>query len=228
MATVLLGEFLVEKGFLTKLQLEEALQTQRVFAGRKLGELLVDRGFLSAADLEKALAMQAALRGQVQDVGKGEKAGLLGQIPILAELTGEELGELTALCRVETFVRGHLMFVEGEDGKDAFFLVKGSVRLVKSNPRGGEEELAVAGDGDMFGEAEIFAGSPRALSAYAQMDTTCVVLGKPELDALLERNPGLGVKLFRIFARSVAQRLGEALTRNVEDAGKIKSGKGFI
>ena len=56
MAMILLGEFLVEKRFITKQQLEEALQTQRVFSGSKLGEILVDRGILSRSELEQALA----------------------------------------------------------------------------------------------------------------------------------------------------------------------------
>ena len=228
MPGILLGEFLIEKGFITKQHLEEALQTQRVFAGKKLGELLVDGGFLSREALEQALAMQQTLRGQTREAAPQEKAGFLGKVPLLKELGEEELRVLTALCRVETFPRGHLIFVESEDGEAAYFLISGSVRLVKSSPSGGEEEMGAAGDGDVFGEAEMLYPGQRALTAYVQMDTTCVVLGKKEFDALLERFPALGIKLFRLFGRSVALRLRDAQAKIVEDAGHVRSSKGFI
>jgi len=228
MPGVLLGEFLIEKGFITKQHLEEALQSQRVFAGKKLGELLVDGGYLTREALEQALAMQQTLRGQVREAAPQEKAGFLGKVPLLKDLSAEELAELTALTRLETFPRGHLIFVESEDGEAAYFLITGSVRLVKSSPTGGEEELGAAGDGDVFGEAEMLYAGQRALTAFVQMDSTAVVLGKKEFDALLERNPALGIKLMRLFGGSVALRLRDALTKHVEDAVHVRSSKGFI
>lgn len=57
-----LGKLLVEKEFLTKAQLEEALAEQRESAGcRLLGEILVASGFLSGASLARALAEQQGL-----------------------------------------------------------------------------------------------------------------------------------------------------------------------
>jgi len=57
-----LGKLLVEKEFLTKPQLEEALAEQRESAGRRLlGEILVASGFLSGVSLARALAEQQGL-----------------------------------------------------------------------------------------------------------------------------------------------------------------------
>jgi hypothetical protein len=52
-----LGKLLVEKGFLTETQLEEALREQREGHGR-LGEILVSRGLLSGTQLAQVLAEQ--------------------------------------------------------------------------------------------------------------------------------------------------------------------------
>jgi hypothetical protein len=52
-----LGKLLVEQGFLTEAQLEEALEEQRQGSGR-LGEVLVTRGLLTGAQLAQALAEQ--------------------------------------------------------------------------------------------------------------------------------------------------------------------------
>ena len=54
-----LGKLLVEDGFLTSDQLQQALLRQQESRGRrKLGEILVAEGFLSGIDLARALAKQ--------------------------------------------------------------------------------------------------------------------------------------------------------------------------
>ena len=57
-----LGKLLVEKEFVTRAQLERALDEQRASDGRRLlGEILVGSGFLSGVSLARALAEQQGL-----------------------------------------------------------------------------------------------------------------------------------------------------------------------
>jgi CRP-like cAMP-binding protein len=228
MAMILLGEFLLEKKFITKQQLEEALQTQRVFSGSKLGEILVDRGILSRAELEQALEMQNTLRGQAQEVAPTEKAGLLSQIHLLKELTGEELQSLTAVCRVEAFERGHFIYVEGEEGNAVYFLASGAVRLLKSGPRGGEEELGVVGTGEIFGDADFLARTTRSHTASAQLTSTALVLTREKYEELQRGDCSLGAKLTNIIAQSLALRLQQAEARLIELAGQTRISQGFL
>jgi len=53
-----LGRLLVEKGFLSTGELEEALAQQRRRRGGRLGEILVERGHLSGPELARVLAEQ--------------------------------------------------------------------------------------------------------------------------------------------------------------------------
>jgi hypothetical protein len=63
-----LGKLLIEKEFLTRAQLEQALDEQRASDGRRLlGEILVGSGFLSGVSLARALAEQQGL-----EFGSGE------------------------------------------------------------------------------------------------------------------------------------------------------------
>ena len=50
-----LGEFLIENGFITSIQLKTSLEEQKNF-GEKLGEILVKRGFISEGNLLEAIA----------------------------------------------------------------------------------------------------------------------------------------------------------------------------
>jgi hypothetical protein len=57
-----LGKLLVEKAYLTRAELDEALAEQRASGGRRLlGEILVGSGFLSGVTLARALADQQGL-----------------------------------------------------------------------------------------------------------------------------------------------------------------------
>ena len=57
-----LGKLLIEEGFLTRAQLEHALDEQRASDGRRLlGEILVAEGVLSGVSLARALAEQQGL-----------------------------------------------------------------------------------------------------------------------------------------------------------------------
>lgn len=54
-----IGELLVERGYLTEDQLEEAVGIQkRPDESRRLGEILVSRGYVTASQIQIALARQ--------------------------------------------------------------------------------------------------------------------------------------------------------------------------
>lgn len=55
-----LGEILLDQGYITKVQLDEALSEQNV-TGEKLGEVLVRKGWLAPPELSRVIAMQAGV-----------------------------------------------------------------------------------------------------------------------------------------------------------------------
>jgi hypothetical protein len=58
----LIGKILVDSGFITLGQLNEARRQQMVKSETKLGELLVERGVLTREQLEIALSLQTEKR----------------------------------------------------------------------------------------------------------------------------------------------------------------------
>ena len=57
-----LGQLLVERGYLSEEQLEEAVDLQkRPDETRRLGEILVSRGYVTASQVQVALARQKAM-----------------------------------------------------------------------------------------------------------------------------------------------------------------------
>ena len=68
-----LGEILVERGFVTREQLTQALERQRQ-TGERLGEALVGQGVLTKFELAGSLAEQASTVGNAATTGDGEPA----------------------------------------------------------------------------------------------------------------------------------------------------------
>jgi len=101
-----LGTLLVDKGFITDVQLKQALALQRDEGGF-LGEILVDNGWLAASDLVLALAAQLGLDFDVK-----RSASLPGRVEILPsdrvaahfEVLEEVAGEPQLLKSTETFM----------------------------------------------------------------------------------------------------------------------------
>lgn len=56
---MLIGEMLIQKGLITKAQLEQALKVQKQNdQDKKLGEILIDLGFLTIEDFQEILHLQ--------------------------------------------------------------------------------------------------------------------------------------------------------------------------
>ncbi len=56
-----IGEILLEKGLITREQLEEGLALQEHQRGRKIGQILVERGYVSMKEVLRAHAEQLGM-----------------------------------------------------------------------------------------------------------------------------------------------------------------------
>jgi hypothetical protein len=101
-----LGTLLVEKGFISDVQLKQALALQGE-GGGFLGEILVDKGWLSAADLVLALAAQLGLDFDVKRAASRDDEGAIVPADRPAahfEVLEDAPGDLRLLKTTETFM----------------------------------------------------------------------------------------------------------------------------
>ena len=56
----LFGDYLIELGFVTKKQIDDAFEAQRKgeYQNNRLGDILIDRGLITRAQLDKAIERQ--------------------------------------------------------------------------------------------------------------------------------------------------------------------------
>lgn len=94
---------------------------------------------------------------------------------------------------------GESIFEEGEKGSEMFYILSGSVRLIKK-----DQTLRIMQKGEHFGEMALLIGTPRTTSAQAEDDSTSLAVITPEnFETLLREEPKIAIS----FLKELAHRL---------------------
>jgi len=94
---------------------------------------------------------------------------------------------------------GEVIFEEGKKGSEMFYILSGSVRLIKK-----EQTLRVMRKGEYFGEMALLIGTSRTTSALAEEDNTSLaVIGPENFETLLREEPKIAIS----FLKELAHRL---------------------
>ena len=132
---------------------------------------------------------------------------LLRTVAIFRELDADELAEVAAICREETFKSGQYIFREGESGNRLYLVVEGEVRISRDVPGSGEEALAVLKPGALFGEMAVFDRHERSTDAISNGGTRCLTISRADFEMLLDFNRELAYKILWGTVRLLSGRL---------------------
>ena len=103
---------------------------------------------------------------------------------------------------------GEVIFEEDAAGRDMFYILAGSVRILKKG-----QLLRNMTAGDYFGEMAMLIQAPRTATAVAAApDTRLVVISESNFDTILRENP----RIVLAFLREISERL-RALNEKVND-----------
>lgn len=116
---------------------------------------------------------------------------LIQKVPVYRRLSNEDRAELAAVCRVQEYDRGDLVFGEGEPADDFFTVVEGRVKVIKGTPDGKMVILEIFGPGDPVGAVAVYEDLPYPATAVALEPTICLRLPKTDFYELLESRPSL-------------------------------------
>ena len=132
----------------------------------------------------------------------------LEAVDICRELDPAELAVLADTLRRESYVKGTVLFREGDRGECMYLLTRGSVSITIGRHGGrGAKRLVTFAPGVVFGEMAILEGRPRSADATFESDSVVYALSRATLDELSARAPRLVVKIYRALALSLADRV---------------------
>jgi len=142
---------------------------------------------------------------------------LLPTMPLFAGLPPDRVGGLVDIATERTLAPGEVLFHEGDEGNEAYVVLSGTVRIVKTVAVGIQRTLALLPEGALFGEAAIFDREERSASAVAEGETRLALLPADPLKDWLLENSDIGALILGRLGSMMLERLRVA-NEQVRDA----------
>jgi CRP-like cAMP-binding protein len=130
------------------------------------------------------------------------------KIPLLANLTDEELNRLQADLRIRKFSRREIVLQKGATGDSLLFVLVGQLQVVDVTEDGRAIGLRMLAPGDFFGEIAVINGSTRSASVLALTETLVGFLPSAVALHLFSHSPSV--------ARLMLSHLAEKIQRDSE------------
>ncbi len=135
-----------------------------------------------------------------------------------------------------TYAPGQMIYLQGAEPTEFYYLLSGSARSFLSSPEGEERVLTLHRGGSLMGEASFFEGCPRVSSAVAVSECRAVAVTWEGLERALAQHPDLVIPMLRYLSHTVGQlsrqvndlsfrgsegRLAAQLLREADGAGRV-------
>ncbi len=132
--------------------------------------------------------------------GKEEKSasGILETIPVFQGLTCDELNMIMPLLEKVTYPPDKRVIKEGAYGNSMYIIIKGTVKVTKSETGKDEVFLQALYEGSYFGEFSLIDNMPRSATITTIDETEMFILKKEAFDALLSRQ----MKIANVFYKN--------------------------
>lgn len=140
-----------------------------------------------------------------------DKVMILGQVKLFEGVDPKYIKGIADIATEKTFAAGDYLMKQGENGIGLFIIIKGKVKIEKTDSAGKVVEVAENGPGDIMGEMAVLDGSPRTANVRASEDTICLVLASWEFNAFMRAHPELALEILPIVIKRFRET-NDALT----------------
>jgi CRP-like cAMP-binding protein len=138
----------------------------------------------------------------------GQAASLApGDFVVFGELRGEDWEKLVGFMRRERFSAGATVLRAGDDDPTLYLLAHGQVEVVARAGIFGERQLAVIGEGSVFGEIGFFDRKPRTATVRALTEAVTLSLRREQFDAMAVWEPNIARLMLLDLGRVLSRRL---------------------
>jgi CRP-like cAMP-binding protein len=110
-----------------------------------------------------------------------------------------------------TFAKGAVIFKEGENGREAYMLQKGKVRIFKT-VAGRRITIGIVQPGQVFGELALLDNGNRMGAAVAEEDITCLTMSKASIDHMMNEAPN-GLATLVLSLLGTVRAMGDDLAQ---------------
>jgi CRP/FNR family transcriptional regulator, cyclic AMP receptor protein len=136
------------------------------------------------------------------------RVGQIRRLGLFATLQPTELRVVNGLLHERRYLKGEVIFDEGEEGQALYIVFGGKVLICQQ----GEPEtgrIAEVAEGSMFGELALLDGSPRSAQARVAEDCLLAALSRADFNDLVDTHAVIASKIALQLARELGQKLRE-------------------
>jgi len=136
----------------------------------------------------------------------------LRKFPLFSELTVQELRIIASITRIKQFKKNEFVFMEGEEYKGFYIVLKGTIKVFKTSDTGKESVLHIVKPLNTFADVPLFEGGCYPVNAQAEVETTLMFVPRREFIEILENNITMCLKMLSGFAKKMRR-----LTLKIEE-----------
>jgi CRP-like cAMP-binding protein len=130
----------------------------------------------------------------------------LPRLPLFGALDSTLLAKLLALFVLREYAGGQQVMRQGEDGREAYLLVRGVLNVVRETDTD-PLLLAVLGPAAFFGEMALVSQAPRAASVTSVEPAQVLVVGRGQLEVLAREDAAIARELGKFCHRRMLTNL---------------------
>ena len=123
------------------------------------------------------------------------------------DMDPKHLRKLAAIANEVTFVRGDLVYQEGDLDKGMYLVQEGEVMIEMKSPDQGYAPVLTIGNGQLFGWSSLFPGQRKRARARVLKDTRALLLDTERLNYLFETDHLLENVIMRRMIKLVGERV---------------------
>ena len=144
----------------------------------------------------------------------------LNKLPLFNDLPTPTYEELLNHVQIDTYAKGKLLFLEGEQATRLYVILHGWVKLSKGNPAGEEAILQMFSSGDTLAESAVFLNVPFPESAQVVEPARIMTLPAPILREMVRKSNELAVNMLASMSRISRNFMRQIETTRLKSANE--------
>jgi SulP family sulfate permease len=130
----------------------------------------------------------------------------LDQVPLLRDLTSDQIERLRAWLEPVAWPAGHVVFRHGDPGSCLYLVTRGRASVHLRHDDEGIR-LATFAAGAVFGELALLDRGPRSATVTVDEDLRGFGLSEASFNALCQEQPDIAIKLLSALGRELSVRI---------------------
>lgn len=149
------------------------------------------------------------------------KKNTLRDVPLFSEMDVSHLREISDISRIEEFKKNTHIFIENDEYRGFYIVLRGSVKVYRVSAEGKEYILHLRVPPQPFADVPLFEeGGNYPANAQALEDCLLLFIPKEEFTELIGKNPSIAFKMLAGFAkrmRNMTNKMEEISTKEVSN-----------